>query len=196
MKERTLIGYAAALALLLYVFGFDASDGGPPHFDIQDNNRGLAHLADGAVVAGGVFSLGEGDEDAEAYQETVESFARHYGDTIDNTSSLVHVMFMHSEGDHRMTKAEVGEISDLLSEMRDAPDSEVIGSYPKGYEDCDGYLKAGATSLKLAADSVRGFNETADMEYLRDYRRLIPMYMRAAADAQWCVSDRLQLAHR
>jgi hypothetical protein len=53
-----------------------------------------------------------------------------------------------------------------------ALDSGVTGSYPKGYEDSNGYLRAGATSLDLAADSVRGFNETADIEYLRDYRRL------------------------
>jgi hypothetical protein len=39
------------------------------------------------------------------------------------------------------------------------------------------------------------FNETADMEYLRDYRRLIAMYMRAVADAQWCVSDHLHQAY-
>jgi hypothetical protein len=61
--------------------------------------------------------------------------------------------------------------------------------------DCDCYLRAGVTSLSLAADSIHGFNETADMEYLRDYRRLIAMYMRAVADAQWCVSDHLHQAY-
>jgi hypothetical protein len=102
---------------------------------------------------------------------------------------------MHSEGAGWMTKAEIEELGDLLSGMGDAGDSELIGSYPKGYEDCDGYLRAGATSLGLAAHSTHGFNMTADMEYLRNYRRLIAMYMRAVADAQWCVSDHLYRAY-
>jgi hypothetical protein len=194
VSKRTLIG-CAAVAFLLYVFGSDTSDRGPPHFDIQDDNRGLAHLADGAMIASGSSSLGESNEDGEAYQEAVESFARSYRSTIGYANPLVHEMFMHSQGADRMTKADIEELADLLSEMKDAPDSEVIGSYPKGYEDCDSYLRAGATSLSLAADSVRGFNETADMEYLRDYRRLIAMYMRAAADAQWCATDHLHLAY-
>jgi hypothetical protein len=104
-------------------------------------------------------------------------------------------MLMHSEGADRMAKTEIEELGDLLSDMGAAPNAEVIGPYPKGYEDCDAYLRAGATSLGLAADSIHGFNETADMEYLRDYRRLISMYMRAVGDAQWCVSDHLHQAH-
>jgi len=195
VSKRALIGCAAAVALLLHVFGSDTADRGPPHFDIQDNNHGLVHRTDGAVIASGSSSFGESNEDGEAYQEAVESFARYYRSTIGHANPLVHEMIMHSEGADRMTKADIEELADLLSAMKDAPDSEVIGSYPKGYEDCDGYLRAGATSLSLAADSVRGFNETADMEYLRDYRRLIAMYMRAAADAQWCAADRLHLTY-
>jgi hypothetical protein len=194
VRERTLIGCAVVVALLLYVFGSGAPDRGPPHFDIQDDNRSLVHLADGAVMASQSSSLGESNEDGEAYQMAVETFAQHYSDTINRANPLVHEMLMHSEGADRMPKIDIEELGDRLSEMKDAPNSEVIGSYPKGYEDCEGYLRAGATSLSLAADSVGGFNETAEMEYLRDYRRLIAMYMRAAADAQWCVSDHLHLA--
>jgi hypothetical protein len=105
------------------------------------------------------------------------------------------VLLMHSEGADRMTKAEIEELGDLLSDMGEARDSEVIGSHPKGNQDCDEYLRARATSLALAADSTHGFNMTADMEYLRDYRRLVAMYLRAAADAQWCVSDHLYRAY-
>jgi hypothetical protein len=194
VRERTLIGCAVVVALLLYVFGSGAPDRGPPHFDIQDDNRSLVHLADGAVMASQSSSVGESNGDGEAYQKAVETFAQHYSDTINRANPLVHEMLMHSEGADRMTKADIEELGDLLSDMGGAPDTEVMGSYPNGYEDCDSYLRAGATSLGLAADSVGGFNETADMEYLRDYRRLIAMYMRAAADAQWCVSDHLHLA--
>jgi hypothetical protein len=61
-------------------------------------------------------------------------------------------MLIHSEGVDWMTKTEIEELGDLLSDTGAAPDSGVIGSYPKGYEDCNGYLRAGATSLDLAAD--------------------------------------------
>ena len=146
-------------------------------------------------MASEISSLGRSSEDSKAYQEAVESFAQSYGDTIDHTNPLVPKMLIHSEGADWMTEAEVEELGDLLSDMGAAPDSELIGTYPKGYVDCDGYLRAGTTSLGLAADSIRGFNETADMEYLRDYRRLISMYMRAVADAQWCASDHLHQAY-
>ena len=140
-------------------------------------------------------SRGRNSEDGKTYQEAVESFAESYGDTIDHSNPLVHKMLMHSEGAEWMTKTEIEELGDLLSDVGGAPDSRVVGSYPKCYVDCGGYLRAGATSLGLAADSIRGFNETADIEYLRDYRRQIAMYMRAVADAQWCVSDHLYQAY-
>ena len=216
VRKRALIGCVAVVALLLYVFDSSASDHRPPALDIRDENYGLVDLASGegtpsgegslaprdrnegtgaAVIASHISSLRQCNEEGKAYQGAVESFARHYSDIIDHTNPLVHEMFRHSEGLDTMTNAEVEELSGLLSDMKYAPSSGVIGSYLKGYEDCNGYLRAGATSLDLAADSVRGFNETADMEYLRDYRRLITMYMRATADAQWCVSDHLHLAY-
>jgi hypothetical protein len=216
VRQRVLIGCAAVVALLLYVFGSSASEHGPPAFDIGDQNHGHVDLAGsegillgeeasvlrrrsrgtGAIaMASASSSLGRSTEDGKAYQEAVESFAQSYGDTIDRADPLVHKMFMHSEGADRMTEAEIEELGVLLSVMGAALDSELIGTYPKGYVDCDGYLRAGTTSLGLAADSIHGFNETADMEYLRDYRRLITMYMRAVADAQWCVSDRLHQAY-
>jgi hypothetical protein len=216
MRRQALIGCAAVVAFLLYFVGSSASDHRPPHFDIQDDNHGLVHLADGAdttvdegsstlrkrsedtgatVMASRSSSLGQSSEDGKAYQDAVESYAQHYSDIIGRANPLVHEMFVHSEGTEQMTKADIEKLADLLSEMKDAPDSEVIGSYPKGYEDCDGYLREGATSLSLAADSVGEFNETADMEYLRDYRRLTAMYMQAVADVQWCVSDHLHQAY-
>jgi hypothetical protein len=76
VSKRALIGCAAALALLLYIFGSDTSDRGPPHFDIQDNSHGLLHRTDGAVIASRSSSLGESNEDGEAYQEAVESCGR------------------------------------------------------------------------------------------------------------------------
>ena len=216
MSKRALISCVAVVAFLLYVFGSTPSDYGPPAFDIRDENHGRVDLASGegtslgeeasalsrrsqvrgaTAMASESSSLGRSSEDGKAYQEAVESFAESYGDTIDHTNPLVHKMLMHSEGADRMTKTEIEELGALLSDMGESLDSEVIGSYPKGYVDCDGYLRTGATSLSLAADSIQGFNETADMEYLRDYRRLIAMYMRAVADAQWCVSDHLHQAY-
>jgi hypothetical protein len=206
----------AVVALLPYVFGSGASDYGPPAFDLGDENHGLVDLAGGegappgeeapalrrrsrgtgaSAIASESSSLGRSSESGKAYREAVESLAESYGDTIEHTNPLVHKLLMHSEGADRMTKTEIEELGDLLSDMGEAPDSGVIGSYPEGYGDCDGYLRAGATSLGLAADAIHGFNESADMEYLRDYRRLISMYMRAVADAQWCVSDHLHQAH-
>ena len=190
VSKRTLIGCAAVLVLLLYIFVSNASGNVPPRFDIQDDNRSLIDLADGVVRASGSAS-GDHYQDDEAYQKAVETFAWHYSETIDHTNPLVHKMLMHSEGADTMTNVDIEELADLLSDMGAAPHSEVVGSYPEGYEDCDRYLRAGTTSRGLAAAAVRGFNESADMEYLRDYRRLIAMYMRAAADAQWCVSDHL-----
>jgi hypothetical protein len=217
VRKRALVGCGAIVALLLCVFAPSAPDHEPPAFDlVGDENHGRVDLAGGEgtplgeeasasrrrsegtgaiAMTGESSSLGWSSEDGKAYQEAVESFAESYGDTIDHTNPLVHKMLMHSEGADRMTKTEVEELGGLLSDMGEAPDSEVIGSYPEGYEDCDGYLRAGATSLSLAADSIHGFNETADMEYLRDYRRLIAMYMRAVGDAQWCVSDHLRQAY-
>jgi hypothetical protein len=190
VSKRTLIGCAVVLVLLPYIFVSNASSNVPPRVDIQDDNRSLIDLADGVVRASGSAS-GDHYQDDEAYQKAVETFARHYSDTIDHTNPLVHKMLMHSEGADTMTKVDIEELGDLLSDMGAASHSEVVGSYPEGYEDCDRYLRSGATSLGLAAAAVRGFNESADIEYLRDYRRLIAMYMRASADAQWCVSDHL-----
>ena len=216
VRKRALVGCVAVVALLLYVVGPGAWNQRPPAFDIGGENHGRLDLAGGegtppdegssaqhkrsegtgtTAMASQGSSFGQSNEVGKAYQEAVESFAESYGDTIERADPLVHKMFMHSEGADRMTKTEIEELGVLLSSMGEAPNSEVIGSYPKGYEDCAGYLRAGATSLGLAADSVRGFNETADMEYLRDYRGLIAMYLRAAAEAQWCVSDHLHRAY-
>jgi hypothetical protein len=214
--KRALIGCVAVVALLLYVFGPGAWNHEPPAFDIGDENYGRLDLASGehtplseeasalrrrsqgtgpTAMPRASSSLGRSSEDGKAYQEAVESFAKSYSDIIEHTNPLVHKMLMHSEGTEPMTKGEIEDLGDLLSGMGEAPNSEIIHSYPKGYADCDWYLRAGVTSLSLAADSIRGFNETADMEYMRDYRRLIAMYMRAVADAQWCVSDHLHQAY-
>jgi hypothetical protein len=212
VRKRALIGCVAVVALLLYVFGPGAWNQGSPALVIRDEAHGLVDLASGggtsaggetaalprrsestgaAATASASFTHRRNNENGKAYQEAVESFAETYGDTIDHTNSLVHKLLMYSEGASHMTKTEAYKLGDLLYDMDRAPNSEIIGSYPEGYADCDGYLRAGATSLGLAADSIRGFNETADMEYIRDYRRLTAMYMRAVADAQWCLSDHL-----
>ena len=197
----------AVVALLLWVLTSGASDRGSPASHLGGGDHGLVDLASGEGAPPGEeasASRGRGQgagatatagEDGRAYQEAVESLAEFYGGTIEHANPLVHELLMYSEGAGRMTRAEVVELDGLLSDMGEAPYSGIIGSYPEGYVDCDGYLRGGATSLGLAAASIRGFNETADMEYLRDYRRLISMYMRAVADAQWCVSDHLQQAH-
>ena len=79
--------------------------------------------------------------------------------------------------------------------MESAPDSEVVRSYPEGYGDCAASLRAGAISLKLAAGSIRGFNRSADMDYLEEYQGLIGMYLQAMSDARSCISDHLYPAY-
>ena len=169
--------------------GGGAIEGGP-----APDRPGPDSAGAGVPVEKSAASTVSGDRDQD-YEQRVGSFVAFYGNAVSETNPLVHGLLMQSEGVDRMTGAEVEELGDLLSELGDAPDSAIIGSYPEGYEACDWYLREGATSLRLAADSVRGFNESADMEYLRDYRRLVSMYMRATADAQWCVSDHLHRAY-
>jgi hypothetical protein len=171
-----------------------SAGGGPAEGGLAPDEPGPDTGDAGASVERGPASRISGERDR-GYEQRVGSFVAFYGNAISETSPLVHGLLMQSEGVDRMTETEVEELGDLLSELGGAPDSAVIGSYPEGYAECDGYLREGATSLRLAADSVRGFNESADMEYLRDYRRLVSMYMRAAADAQWCVSDHLHRAY-
>jgi hypothetical protein len=215
VRKRALIGCVAVVALLLYVFGPGVWKQGSPALAIRDEDHGLVDLASGegtsaggetaalprrsestgaAATASASFTHGRNNENFKAYQEAVELFAETYGDTIEHTNSLVHKMLMYSEGANTMTKTEAHKLGDLLYDMDRAPNSVAIESYPEGYEDCSSYLRAGATSLDLAADSIRRFNETADMEYMRDYRGLIAMYLRAVADAQWCVADHLHRA--
>ncbi len=212
MEKLSISSCVAIVALLLYIFGSVASYNEPPIAHIWDENHKLVDLSSGKRTSAGgegpllrgrggsteantmaseSFVRGRSHEDGLAYQEAVESFVESYRDTINDTNRLVHKLLMHSEGAQQMTKAEAQELGYLLSDMDRALDFEAVGSYPEGYEDCADYLKAGVTSLDLAADSIRGFNRTADMEYLRDYRRLITMYMRAVADAQSCVANRL-----
>ena len=63
-------------------------------------------------------SLGRSSEDGgKAYQEAAESLGESYGDTIDHTNLLVPKMLMHSEDADRMTKPEIEELGDLLSDM-------------------------------------------------------------------------------
>ena len=212
MEKLSISSCVAIVALLLYIFGSVASYKEPPIAHIWGENHKLVDLSSGRSTSVGgegllllersasteatsmaseSFVRGRSHEDGLAYQEAVEAFVESYRDTINATNPLVHKLLMHSEGAQQMTKAEAQELGSLLSDMDRTVDFEAVGSYPEGYEDCADYLKVGVISLELAADSIRGFNRTADMEYLRDYRRLITMYMRAVADAQSCVANRL-----
>ena len=94
-----------------------------------------------------------------------------------------------------MTKAEAEDLDARLSDMEDAAEFGAIKSYPMGYEDCNRHLEVGAISLGLAADSIRGFNQTTDADYLKDYQALIGMYLQAVVDAESCVSDHLYPAY-
>lgn len=136
-----------------------------------------------------------GKDEEYAYQEAVDSFADYYRDTINETNPLVHLLVMQSRGEGRMTEAEAEDLNAYLLELEKAPEFGAVESYPKGYEDCSRHLGAGAVSLDLAADSIRGFNETTDADYLKDYQALIGMYLQAVADAKSCVSDHLYPAY-
>ena len=136
-----------------------------------------------------------GKDEEYAYQEAVDSFADYYRDTINETNSLVHLLVMQSRGEGRMTEAEAEDLNAYLLELEKAPEVGAVESYPKGYEDCSRHLGAAAVSLELAADSIRGFNETTDADYLKDYQALIGMYLQAVADTKSCVSDHLYPAY-
>ncbi len=136
-----------------------------------------------------------GKDEEYAYQEAVDSFADYYRDIINETNPLVHLLVMQSRGEGRMTEAEAEDLNAYLLELEKAPEFGAVESYPKGYEDCSRHLGAGAVSLDLAADSIRGFNETTDADYLKDYQALIGMYLQAVADAKSCVSDHLYPAY-
>jgi hypothetical protein len=136
-----------------------------------------------------------GKDEEYAYQEAVDSFADYYRDTIYETNPLVHLLVMQSRGAGRMTEAEAEDLNAYLLELERAPEFGAVESYPKGYEDCSRHLGAAAVSLELAADSIRGFNQTTDADYLKDYQALIGMYLQAVADAKSCVSDHLYPAY-
>ncbi len=136
-----------------------------------------------------------GKDEEFAYEEAVDAFADHYRDTINETNLLVHVLVMHSSGAGRMTEAEAEDLDARLSDLEDAPEYGAVETYPRGYETCSEHLGVGADSLGLAADSIRGFNATADADYLKDYQALIGMYLQAVADAKSCVSDHLYPAY-
>jgi hypothetical protein len=216
MRKPVVTALVVTLLLVMYGWNYAGSEGWLRTAGVPQTHAPVVDLAGsaGMSVEGGLGPDEPGQEKGGArvpveensasrvyddrgrdYEQRVGSFVRFYENAINETNPLVHGLLMQSEGADRMTEAEVEELGDLLSEIGGAPDAGVIGSDPEGYEECDGYLRAGATSLHLAAESVRGFNESPDMEYLRDYRRLISMYLRSAADAQWCVSDHLHTAH-
>jgi hypothetical protein len=156
--------------------------------------EGALNTDNSTLVDSRPISRGGKDEEY-AYQEAVDSFAEYYRDTINETNPLVHVLVMQSRGAGRMTEAEAEDLDARLSDMEAAPEFGAVESYPQGYEDCSRHLAVGAVSLGLAADSIRGFNQTTDADYLKDYQALVGMYLQAVADAKSCVSDHLYPAY-
>ncbi len=215
MRKLALLGAAVALIFLLFGRNLMTSEEKPVASQVREDTHAVVDLSgagEGAMGGGPTLyeeSLDAGDpepvrshrtprrgkDEEYAYQEAVDSFADYYRDTINETNPLVHVLVMQSRGSGRMTEAEAQLLDARLSDMEDAPTFGAVESYPEGYEDCSRHLGVGAVSLDLAADSIRGFNETTDADYLKDYQALIGMYLQSVADAKSCVSDHLYPAY-
>jgi hypothetical protein len=211
VRKLALLGVVSVLAVLLYGWSLVTSEGEPPTPAVRDDVRAIVDLSDareaGSDEEPSVYeekvdgddspvirerpTAGGGKSEELAYEESVELFMEDYQDTINETNPLVHTLLMDSRGADQMTEAEVEDLDVLLSKMRNAPKFGAIESYPEGYEDCSRHLEIGAIALGLAADSIRGFNRTSDVEYLKDYQGLIGMYLQAVSDARSCVVSQL-----
>jgi hypothetical protein len=215
VRKLALLGAAVALIFVLFGRSLLTSEDKPVASRVREDTPAVVDLSgagEGAVGRGPTLyeeSLDagypepvrshrtprRGKDEEYAYQEAVDSFADYYRDTINETNPLVHVLVMQSRGSGRMTEAEAQLLAARLSDLEDAPTFGAVESYPKGYEACSRHLGVGAVSLDLAADSIRGFNETTDADYLKDYQALIGMYLQSVADAKSCVSDHLYPAY-
>ena len=205
------MGAVSVLAVLIYGWSLVASEGESPIPGVRGDGRAIVDLSDAReagldeepsvyedrvdgddlpVIRERPTTRGGKSEEL-AYEESVESFIEGYRDTINEINPLVHTLLMDSRGADQMTEAEVQDLEALLSEMGNAPRFGAIGSYPEGYEDCSQDLEIGAISLSLAADSIRGFNRTSDIDYLKDYQGLIGMYLQAVSDARSCAVSHL-----
>jgi hypothetical protein len=211
VRKFILLGAVTVLVVLLYGRSLVTSEGDSPTTDVRDDSRVIVGLSDAredivdeepSVYEDNIDgddlpvirrrpNTGGGKGEELAYEDSVEWFIKFYRDTINETNPLVHTLLMQSRGAGRMTEAEVQDLDALLSDMEDAPEFGAIESYPEGYEDCSQHLEVGAVSLDFAADAIRGFNRTSDMEYLTDYQSLIGMYLQAVSDVQSCVASHL-----
>jgi len=215
VRKLALLGAAVALIFVLFGRSLLTSEDKPVASRVREDTPAVVDLsgaqekavgeepflneesldADDPEVVHSHPTSRRGKDEEYAYQEAVDSFADYYRDTINETNPLVHVLVMQSRGSGRMTEAEAEDLDARLSDMEDAREFGAVESYPEGYEDCSRHLGVGAVSLDLAADSIRGFNETTDADYLKDYQALIGMYLQAVADAKSCVSDHLYPAY-
>jgi hypothetical protein len=215
VRKLALPGAAVVLVFLVFVQRLMTSESEPFASHVREDTSAVVDLsgtAEGAIgedqsLYKGGLDVDEpesvrshptsrrGKDEEFAYEEAVDAFADHYRDTINETNPLVHALVMDSSGAGRMTQAEVEDLDARLSDLEEAPKFGAVESYPRGYEDCSRHLGVGAVSLDLAADSIRGFNATADADYLKDYQALIGMYLQAVADAKSCVSDHLYPAY-
>ncbi len=215
VRKRALLGVAIALILTLFgkslltpqdkPFTPHVREDPPAVVDLSGAGEGAkggersAHEevldADNSRLVHSNPTSGGGKDEEWAYEEAVDSFAEYYRDTVNETNLLVHILVMQARGSGHMTEAEAEALDARLSDLEAAAEFGVVESYPRGYEDCSRHLGVGAVSLGLAADSIRGFNQTTDADYLEDYQALIGMYLQAVADAKSCVSDHLYPAY-
>jgi tetratricopeptide (TPR) repeat protein len=216
VRKLVLLGAVTVLVVLLYGRSLVTSEGESPTPEGRDDGRAIVELSDAREASvdekPSVYEVnvdgddlpvirarpitGGGQDKELAYEDSVELFIEFYRDTINEINPLVHTLLMHSRGDDQMTEAEVQDLNALLSEMEHAPEFGAIEFYPEGYEDCSRHLRTGGISLYLAADSIRGFNRTSDIEYLTDYQALIGMYLQAVSDARSCVAAHLYPAFK
>lgn len=191
-----VLGFAVVLVLVVFGRGFvSSSDGVSVEGRIEDSGVGLVELpgsremdrVEPAASSGGSsFESGGG-----AYLEGVEAFGREYVEVIGETGALMHVLALQRRGLDRLSEPEAGKLAGLLSRMEDAPEAGVVTSYPEGYADCGRHMKAGAYSLRFAADAIREFNRAADARKLDEYSDLIGMHLQSVSSAKSCVADHL-----
>lgn len=204
MRIAFLLGVLIFTALLAYFWMGSEESGETSGIPGARGDGGMVRLSGGGEVPAstrgeavprGALARRGGEVDALVYEKRVDNFIRSYRQTVNEANPLVHALLVHSRGGERMTEGETGELKERLSIMEGAPGSRAVRAYPAGYGDCAESMELGAVSLRLAARSVRRFSETADEEYLGDYRALIGMYLQAVSEARSCVSDHLYPAY-
>lgn len=201
MGRIFVLGLVVALVILALGRGFvSSSDGGSVDGQREEAGDGLVELPEARVsseqdtrgpspaAGSGGFSFEGGGS---VYLEETQAFGREYVEVIGETGALIRELSRRSRRVAPLSQPEASRLAELLSRMEDAPEAGVVISYPKGYGECQRYMRAGAYSLHFAAEAIREFIRKADAEKLDEYSDLVGMHLQSMSSAKSCVADHL-----